>query len=90
MIANDTELALILPGLQGVERVAVDTESDSLHCYYEKLCLVQMSFGGQDYLIDPLAGFSLEPLATADVAPVTDEPVPTVANADRTESSVLA
>ena len=35
----------------------VDTEADSLHCYFEKLCLVQLSFGGKDYLVDPLAGF---------------------------------
>lgn len=51
--------------MDGVDRVAVDTEADSLHCYYEKLCLIQLSFGGNDYLIDPLAGFDLAPLARA-------------------------
>lgn len=55
----------MLPHLEGIDRVAVDTEADSLHCYFEKLCLVQMSFGGRDFLIDPLAGFDLSPLATA-------------------------
>jgi ribonuclease D len=44
------------------ERLAVDTEADSLHCYFEKLCLIQLSIPGNDWLIDPLAGYSLEPL----------------------------
>lgn len=63
MIASASELAAILPHLSAVARVAVDTEADSLHCYFEKLCLVQLSFDGQDHLVDPLAGFDLAPLA---------------------------
>ena len=43
-------------------RIALDTEADSLHCYFEKLCLIQISIPGFDVLIDPLAGLSLEPL----------------------------
>ena len=35
--------------------VAVDTESDSLYSYYEKVCLIQFSVPGVDYLVDPLA-----------------------------------
>ena len=46
MIQTDSQLADLLPQLDPVDRVAVDTEADSLHCYYEKLCLVQLSFGG--------------------------------------------
>ena len=65
MIASDSELAEILPQLEPVTRVAVDTEADSLHCYFEKLCLVQLSFDGKDYLVDPLAAFDLKPLAAA-------------------------
>jgi len=34
---------------------SVDTEADSLHHYIEKLCLVQVSVPGEDYVIDPLA-----------------------------------
>jgi ribonuclease D len=41
---------------------AVDTEADSLHHYYEKLCLVQVSIPGGDYLIDPLVRLDLGPL----------------------------
>ena len=36
-------------------RIAVDTEADSLHCYREKLCLLQVSLPEGDFLIDPLA-----------------------------------
>src|SRR3954468_17023328 len=65
LIATDEALAQILPALAPIARVAVDTEADSLHCYHEKLCLVQLSFGGNDYLVDPLAGFDLLPLSAA-------------------------
>jgi ribonuclease D len=65
MIQTDSQLEEFLPQLERIDRIAVDTEADSLHCYYEKLCLVQLSLGGNDYLIDPLAGFDLAPLAQA-------------------------
>src|SRR5260370_13442051 len=34
-------------------KIAVDTEGDSLHCYYEKLCLIQLSVPSQNVLVDP-------------------------------------
>jgi ribonuclease D len=40
--------------LEKFDPVAVDTEGDSLHCYFEKLCLIQISLPEQDVLIDPL------------------------------------
>lgn len=43
--------------------LAVDTESDSLHHYPEKVCLIQISLGDADYLVDPLSEVSLDPLA---------------------------
>lgn len=42
--------------------VAVDTESNSLYAYTERVCLVQFSVPGQDYLVDPLAFDDLDPL----------------------------
>ena len=65
MIETDAQLAELIPQLEAVDRIAVDTEADSLHCYYEKLCLVQLSFAGRDYLVDPLANLDLKPLARA-------------------------
>jgi ribonuclease D len=64
MIATDSQLAELLPKLERFDRLAIDTEADSLHCYFEKLCLVQLGFDGHDYLIDPLSGLNLQPLMT--------------------------
>ena len=44
-----------LDHLMGHALVAVDTESDSLFSYFEKVCLIQFSVPGADYLVDPLA-----------------------------------
>jgi ribonuclease D len=62
LVNTEAGLAALLPLLETPARIAIDTEADSLHCYFEKLCLIQISASGQDLLIDPLAGFSLEPL----------------------------
>ncbi len=52
-------LALLIEALKGTARVGMDTEADSLHHYFEKVCLIQLSFMGANYVIDPLAGFPL-------------------------------
>ncbi len=65
MIQTDSQLAELLPKLETVDRIAVDTEADSLHCYFEKLCLIQLSVPGYDCLVDPLANFDLAPLSEA-------------------------
>src|SRR5436853_29517 len=41
--------------------VAVDTEADSLHSYFDKVCLIQMSIAGEDLIIDPLKKLDLAP-----------------------------
>ncbi len=41
--------------------IAVDTEADSLHSYFDKVCLVQVSADGDDFVVDPLSGISLAP-----------------------------
>ncbi len=43
VIATAAQLARLLPKIEAVDRAAVDTEADSLHCYREKLCLLQIS-----------------------------------------------
>jgi ribonuclease D len=58
-------LGTMLPALTPHPRIAVDTEADSLHCYFEKLCLIQVSVPDRDWLIDPLAGFCLDPFFAA-------------------------
>ncbi len=64
MIASDPQLAELLPRLCHFQRIAVDTEADSLHCYFEKLCLIQLTFDGEDILVDPLARIDLQPLCS--------------------------
>ena len=41
------------------EGVALDTEADSLHNYFEKVCLIQLSLGSEHYLVDPLCDLDL-------------------------------
>jgi ribonuclease D len=43
VIASAAQLANLLSRVEAVNRVAVDTEADSLHSYREKLCLLQIS-----------------------------------------------
>lgn len=40
-------------------QIAVDTEADSLHSYFDKVCLVQITADGDDFVVDPLSGISL-------------------------------
>ena len=44
------------------EDVALDTEADSFHHYFEKVCLLQLARAGTAWLVDPLAGLDLAPL----------------------------
>jgi ribonuclease D len=63
LIATPAALEEFLGHLAPHDRVALDTEADSLHCYFEKLCLIQISLPERHVLIDPLTeGFSLAPL----------------------------
>jgi ribonuclease D len=65
VIANAAQLRELLPQFESVDRVAIDTEADSLHCYREKLCLLQISTPGHDVIVDPLADVDLAPLRDA-------------------------
>jgi ribonuclease D len=53
----DTANALeeMLSRLMTEPAVAVDTESNSLYVYSERVCLLQFSVPGEDYLVDPFA-----------------------------------
>jgi ribonuclease D len=52
-----------LKAISEFQTLAVDTEADSLHRYFEKLCLVQVSTPKEDYVFDPLAPLDLSSLA---------------------------
>jgi ribonuclease D len=54
-VATQTALNALVQNLSRQPSVAVDTESNSLHAYHERVCLIQFSTPKTDYLVDPLA-----------------------------------
>lgn len=63
LVTQPQQLAAMLHRLMAEPAVGVDTESDSMYVYREKVCLIQFSIPGADYLVDPLApGLDLAPL----------------------------
>jgi len=72
LIANRAQLGRLIRQIELADRIAIDTEADSLHSYREKLCLLQISVptavnarSYNDFIVDPLAGFDLQPLRRA-------------------------
>jgi len=69
VIASEQKLADLIRKIQAADRIAIDTEADSLHSYREKLCLVQISVPSAasvcDFIVDPLNNLDLEPLRHA-------------------------
>jgi ribonuclease D len=52
----------MLGDLTAQPRLAVDTESNSLHAYREQVCLIQFTTPNKDYVVDPLALHNLSAL----------------------------
>ena len=49
-------LSRVLPSLRAAKALAVDIEADSMHSFFEKVCLVQLATdSGEAYILDPLA-----------------------------------
>jgi ribonuclease D len=65
VITSARQVANLIAQIEPHHRVALDTEADSLHCYREKLCLLQISVSGGDFIVDPLANVDLAPLRDA-------------------------
>lgn len=62
-VDQPTALEHLARELLSQPRLAVDTESNSLHAYHEQVCLIQFSTPKTDYLLDPLDLVDLSPLA---------------------------
>jgi ribonuclease D len=73
LITNLADLDDLARRLMDSPVVAVDTESDSLYSYTEKVCLVQFSLPGVDYIVDPLSTYTLEPLAPVFANPAIEK-----------------
>jgi ribonuclease D len=63
-IRTAEDLARLSGSLRRLPAIGLDTESDSLYHYFEKVCLIQISGAdGEAWLVDPLALRDLSPLS---------------------------
>jgi ribonuclease D len=60
LITDHAGLLRFLDTTRDTSRLALDTEADSLHCYHEKLCLIQIATPEFSELLDPLADVPLQ------------------------------
>jgi len=63
LVAEGDALGRLVRELAAHAIVAVDTESNSLHAYRERVCLIQFSTPAADYIVDPIRLPDLNPLA---------------------------
>ena len=62
ILTDSAAVAAFATELARFATIAVDLEADSMHCYREKVCLLQFTTPERTVLIDPLAGADLAPL----------------------------
>jgi ribonuclease D len=58
-VRDPVAMDALIERVGAAERVGLDTEADSLHNYFEKVWLIQLSLGSEHYIVDPLAGLEL-------------------------------
>jgi ribonuclease D len=63
LVADEDSLGRLVRALAPYPVVAVDTESNSLHAYRERVCLIQFSTPAADYIVDPITLRDLSSLA---------------------------
>ncbi len=54
-IRDQAKIAFVRERLMDASVIGLDTESDSMHCYFEKVCYVQIRAGTDVFLIDTIA-----------------------------------
>jgi ribonuclease D len=64
LVADPAALGSLLERLRSEQVIALDTESNSFHVYRERVCLLQISTRGADWVVDPLA---VDPAPLAEV-----------------------
>lgn len=52
-VESDGDLDTVCKGLGGEKIIGVDLEADSMHCFKEKICLIQIAGKDQAFLVDP-------------------------------------
>ncbi|MDF1839614.1 MAG: ribonuclease D, partial [Planctomycetota bacterium] len=58
-VEDDKSMERMLEVLRDEPVIAVDTEADGFHSYREQVCLVQVTGGGEDFIVDPFADVDL-------------------------------
>ncbi len=69
LITRQPDLAQLVERLLDETIIGVDTESNSLYAYRERVCMLQFSTRQDDYLVDPLALKDLSLLAPVFASP---------------------
>ena len=64
LIDNQQDWERVAAKLTPESVLALDTESNSLHCYQERVCLIQIATGEETFLLDPLAVSDLSALGS--------------------------
>ncbi len=59
LVDNPETLQQLLDCLNEYDIAALDTEADSMHHYATRLCLIQITVGQSNWLLDPLAGLDI-------------------------------
>jgi len=55
-VSDPRSLGQLVEAIRAEPVIALDTESNSFHVYRERVCLIQVSTPGADYVVDPLSG----------------------------------
>lgn len=73
LVADAATLSTLVTDLATCTTVAVDTESNSLHAYRERVCLIQFSTATADYIVDPIRLPDLTALAPFFASPAHEK-----------------
>lgn len=72
-VERQEQLAAVVEAVAAAPWVALDTESNSMFVYRERICLLQLNAGGRLFLVDTLA-LPYDPATYAALAPLLEDP----------------
>ncbi|MBU0491006.1 MAG: HRDC domain-containing protein [Chloroflexi bacterium] len=73
LVTTPASLSQMMSSLSQARQVALDTEANSFYAYHERVCLIQLTFAGQDYVIDPLIVSDLSALGPVLADPAVEK-----------------
>ena len=62
LVDNKKSLELAIVNLANSRLIAIDTESSGYYTYYSKVCLIQISANGKNFILDPMAQIDVKAL----------------------------